>query len=117
MLFMMIGNGEAVHLLLNIGNKRKRRPVGIDLNLSAAVSDFPGAVFAVLHHTKNRSGEFHFFDHREYGAYLPLAAVQQDQIRQDLKCAASLIVIVMIEPACKHLIHRPDVVLPVKPFH
>ena len=105
MLFVMIGNGEAVDLLLYAGHERESRAVGIYLYLPAAVGDCARAVLTVLNHTENRHGKAHIADDGQHGVYLRLTAVKKDEIGQDLKSAAFIVVFIMLKAAAQHLVH------------
>ena len=76
------GDGIAVDLLLDGGYQGEGGALGVDGDLPAVQGNGPGAVMAVLDHAEDRNGIAVAVHHRLDRRDMPLAAVQQNQVRQ-----------------------------------
>ena len=83
MLFVVIGDGEAVDLLLHPAHQRKQRRTLLDAQLPALRRhQRTGAVAVVLHHTQNGDMDAHGLQLLLRGLGLQMTAVHQQQVRQ-----------------------------------
>ena len=108
-LFVVIGDGEAVDLLLHPAHQGKQRGALLDAQLlPLGRYQGPGPVAVIFYHAQHRHGEAQPFQHMAGGLRLQLAAVHQQQVRQGGKVLVSLQI--PPEPALQHLLHGPQVV-------
>ena len=71
----------------------------------------------VLDHAEQRDVQPESVEHGLYGADLPGAAVQEDQIGQSAEALAAVFVFfILVEAARKHFVHGTVVVVPFKGF-
>ena len=106
---MVIGNGEAVDLLLNLAHQGEQRGALLDAQLLALRRyQRPGPVAVVLHHAQHRHRKAQALQHPAGALRLELAAVHQQQVRQRRK--VFIAVQIPAEPALQHLLQGPQIV-------
>ena len=74
-------------------------------------------MLAILDHTEHRHINMHTGQHRQHRVHLGVAAVQQNQIRQDLKGTVLRVLPVMGKTPLQYLLHGPHIILAVKAFN
>ena len=99
-----------MHLILDPGQQLKGSLPAVHGDLAATVGNGTGSVLIVLHHAVYGYMNPQLPQHWCHGVHLPLASVQQDQIRQPgkafIRCS-----LVFPEPTLQHLVHAGIIVL------
>ena len=103
-----------MHLVLNVGYKGERRAVGSQGDLARIADDGAGAMVVILDHAEHGDAQSRRRYHRQHGADLSLAAVEQDEIGQSAEAGSYALLLrlfVFIQAAGEHLRHGAVVVL------
>ena len=107
----MVSDGVAVDLLLDLGQQHKCRADGTRRDFALFAHQAARAVPVVLDHAEDGNVYLKLIENFPDGRELPLAAVEQQQVRQRLKAGLALLEAPHAAP--HHLAHGFVVVLPL----